>query len=357
MKKAYFRVDSSYFIGSGHLMRCLTLAEELKKEGFQIQFICRELPGNLIDIAENHGFAVSRLYMPEGLEYQPVDGDYNTWLGVSWEQDAEETIKIIKGKSLDWLIIDHYSLDIRWEKKLRPYVKKIMVIDDLANRPHDCDLLLDQNLVEDMEKRYEGLLPSYCVKLVGPQYALLRPEFREARKRLKKRDGTVKRMLIFFGGSDPTNETEKALKAVLMLNRPDITVDVVVGKTNPHREKIKELCSVHPNVNYYCQVNNMAELMAKAGLAIGAGGATTWERCYMGLPAIVIDIAENQKMVTNYLAKLGFIIYLGFKEEIDIYMINREIVKIIENKDILLSVEKKCYELKVGGLNIVSYIL
>src|SRR5690606_26558309 len=133
-----------------------------------------------------------------------------------------------------------YSIDIQWELKLRTYVNRIMVIDDLANRRHDCDLLLDQNLYENMEQRYMGLVPETCKLLLGPRYALLRPEFREARKKLRPRDGTVRRILIFFGGTDPTNETLKAIEAVRLLNCSDIEVDVVVGAKNPHRDLIKK---------------------------------------------------------------------------------------------------------------------
>ncbi|MBO8158623.1 UDP-2,4-diacetamido-2,4,6-trideoxy-beta-L-altropyranose hydrolase [Thermosyntropha sp.] len=354
MKKIIFRTDSAFIIGSGHLMRCLTLADELKQNGAEIKFISRDLPENLTEIAEKKGYKVYKL--PYKNKKEIIIDDYSTWLGTDFREDAEETIKILEQESPDWIIIDHYAIDIKWEQIVRPYVKKIMVIDDLANRQHDCDLLLDQNLVENMENRYNKLVPAHCKKLLGPSYALLRPEFREARKKLKKRDGTVRRILIFFGGSDPTNETEKALRAVLMLNRPDITVDVVVGKANPHKEKIKKLCAIHSNVNYYCQVNNMAELMAEADLAIGAGGATTWERCYMGLPSVVIDIAENQKIVTDYLSKSGFIIYLGISEEVDIYRIHEEIAKIIENTDILLSIKRKYYELRVGSFRVSPYI-
>ncbi|MBO8159077.1 UDP-2,4-diacetamido-2,4,6-trideoxy-beta-L-altropyranose hydrolase [Thermosyntropha sp.] len=350
MKKIIFRTDSAFIIGSGHLMRCLTLADELRNKGAEVKFICRNLPGNIIEVAEQRGYQIYML--PYENKSQIIPDDYSTWLGADFRRDAEETVRILKQESPDWIIIDHYAIDIKWEQIVRPYVKKIMVIDDLANRQHDCDLLLDQNLVENMEKRYEGLVPPHCVKLLGPSYALLRPEFREARKKLKKRDGTVRRILIFFGGSDPTNETEKALKAVLMLNRPDITVDVVVGKANPHKEKIKKLCDVYPNVNYYCQVNNMAELMAEADLAIGAGGATTWERCYMGLPSLVITVAKNQEDTARYLEKLGIVRYAGIAEEVSEDFLYDEIRKMLSNRIILNFLK----QMKIGNNNVYEFL-
>lgn len=219
--KVAFRADASVGIGSGHVMRCLTLAGELKEAGAQIIFICRECEGNLCDLIEKQGIPVAR-----------ISGELQ-----SWEADAFQSLEALKkyGKA-DWLVVDHYSLDHRWEAGIRNAAEKIMVIDDLADRIHDNDLLLDQNLYEDLENRYNGLAPPHCIKLLGPRYALLRPEFRKARASLRKRDGIIRRILVSFGGSDPSNETAKALEAIGLLGKPEIAVDVVVGSSNPHRE-------------------------------------------------------------------------------------------------------------------------
>jgi UDP-2,4-diacetamido-2,4,6-trideoxy-beta-L-altropyranose hydrolase len=187
-----------------------------------------------------------------------------------------------------------------------------MVIDDLANRPHECDLLLDQNYYRDLDSRYQGLVPEQCVTLLGPEYVLLRPEFTQARARLRARDGTVRRILVFFGGSDPTNETEKVMEALSLLGRPDIEVDVVVGLANPKRDAIQALCGALPNVSFHCQVSNMAELILNADLGVGAGGAAMWERCYLGLPTITVVFAANQARTTEDVATTGAIEYLGW---------------------------------------------
>lgn len=330
--KISIRVDSSLEMGSGHLMRCLTLADALRENGAEVSFVCRELPGNFSAYLEEKGFEVQRLPYDKSLS-----GDiekslkHSAWLGADWETDALQTVEILTGEQADWLIVDHYAIDYRWEVKLRLYTKKIMVIDDIADRQHDCDLLLDQNLYEDMESRYDGLVSEDCQKMLGPKYALLRREFVEARKNLKMRDGTVKRILIFFGGSDPTNETEKALEAVHMINRPDIAVDVVVGSANPHKEKIEGLCSKLQNAHFHCQVDNMAELMVKADLAIGAGGSTTWERCFLGLPAITLTIAENQVETTSAVEATGAAWNLGENSEVDPESILMALKKAIDN--------------------------
>lgn len=338
--KIAIRTDASLYMGTGHLMRCLTLAGEVRQQGHTVTFICRELPGNLCELIEKKGYHVYRLpFQDKDKNRIQTVQDVSSWLGATWREDAEQTISVLQeisiASKIDWLVVDHYALDIQWERMMRPYVKRIMVIDDLANRRHDCDLLLDQNLYENMEQRYMGLVPETCKLLLGPQYALLRPEFREARKKLRPRDGTVRRILIFFGGSDPTNETLKAIEAVKLLNRPDIEVDVVVGANNPHRCLIKEKCAAMPNFYFHCQVDNMAELMVKADLAIGAGGSTTWERCFLGLPSLVIVIADNQFETTSFLAQKGCIYYLGRSAKVNVSDINVVLMKLLQAPSLL----------------------
>ncbi|MFO0795676.1 MAG: UDP-2,4-diacetamido-2,4,6-trideoxy-beta-L-altropyranose hydrolase [Candidatus Brocadiaceae bacterium] len=346
----YFRVDSSIKMGTGHLMRCLTLAEALREKKATVSFICRELLGNICDFIEKQGFKTYRLpFIQAQHTNDKQSSEHTRWLGISWEEDAEQTeaIMVKEGKAIDWLIIDHYALDKRWESFLRPFVKKIMVIDDLADRPHDCDLLLDQNLYENIEIRYNDMVPNHCQKLLGPKYALLRPEFKEARKNLKQRDGMVKRILVFFGGSDPTNETTKALEAIHLLNLSDITIDVVVGVANPHKEQIKQLCATMPKISFYCQVDNIAQLMANADLAIGAGGTVTWERCCLGLPSLVIAIAENQIDIIENLAQHGSIINLGWYVRIKESDISASVENILENPN-------RIRQMRLKGMRLVD---
>lgn len=327
-----FRVDSSTEIGSGHLMRCLTLANRLQKEKqAQIIFIARKLKGNLNYLIEENGYEL--ITLPQyRLNSQLTN--YQRWLTVEVSLDAQETKHILTQIDVDYLVVDSYALDEEWEKIQRSFVKKIMVIDDLANRRHDCDILLDQNYYEDIEARYNGLVPEYCKLLLGPQYALLRDEFYEERKHLRVRDGSIRRILVFFGGSDQTNETMKAIQALVAIRRTDISVDVVVGGSNKNKEAVKRFCRQHENMNYYCQINNMAELIHKADLAIGAGGSTTWERCCLGLPAIVIAIADNQVEIAKNCAKKNIIIYLGVYFEVTERMLKKEIERVLKNEDI-----------------------
>jgi len=332
-----FRTDASVEMGTGHIMRCLTLAGELREKGVKVSFICRLLPGNLCNFIENKNYRVYRLPFEQSPLRHYMNTRHAQWLGVAWETDAEQTKEILEKEeeNIDWLVVDHYALDSRWESQIRPYVNRIMVIDDLADRPHNCDLLLDQNLYANMDTRYDGLVPNHCQKLLGPKNALLRPEFREARKKLRQRDGIVKRILIFFGGSDPTNETAKALRAIQLINRPNINVDVVVGGANPHKETIERLCSFMTNTNFYYQVDNMAELMANSDLMIGAGGTTTWERFFLGLPSITIIIAHNQAETIKTLGKASLTWNLGWYENVTVAYLSDIINKAINSPDIL----------------------
>lgn len=347
-----FRVDSSVHIGSGHFMRCIALADELRKRGASVSFICRELGRNLIDLAENEGYGVYRLPYDGRLSKPKMAlNSYSHWLGVSLETDAWQTGRVLAASrhTIDWLIVDHYALDKRWESRMRQYVKKIMVIDDLANRLHDCDVLLDQNYHENGELRYRGLVPEGCRVLLGPKFSLLRSEFKKARKNLRMRDGRVKRILIFFGASDLTNETTKAINAILMLDRTDIQVKVVLGDANPYVEQVKKLCSSMLNVKLLHGTTNMAKVMADSDLAIGAGGITTWERCCLGLPSIIIAVAYNQEVIGREAHKCGAGIFLGASAYVTSNDIANELRKLISQPKILVKLRNKMLSLVDGN--------
>lgn len=318
--KVVVRVDSSVAIGSGHLMRCLTLADRMRKEkNAEVHFISRDLEGNLHGKIKEAGFYL------HVLPRYPLDKTlrgYAAWLTVPQEVDAKETKAVLQkiGK-VDWLVADSYALDKGWEREMRPFADKIFVVDDLANREHDCDVLLDQNFYLDKERRYNGLVPDTCRLLLGPQHALLREEFFEARVHMRKRNGKIEWILVFYGGSDATNETLKALNALCIYHEthPGATVDVIVGASNPHKEEIAAFCGSPAAtgwMRFHCQVDNMAEFMAHADLALGAGGSTTWERCFLELPAIVTSVAANQERIAEDCAVADYITYLGRAENV-----------------------------------------
>ncbi|GLC87799.1 UDP-2,4-diacetamido-2,4,6-trideoxy-beta-L-altropyranose hydrolase [Lysinibacillus piscis] len=271
------RTDASVAIGSGHVMRCLTIAKNLRNRGCQVLFWMDALEGNLIDFVANEGF-----------------------------------VNITSTQQADLYIIDHYQLDKTWEQAIRPYTQKIVVIDDLA-REHDCDLLVDQNVIAQFETRYDGKVPAHCMKLLGPKYLIMRDEFIQEREQLGHRNTKVERLLVFMGGSDPTNETMKILNALERCNF--VHIDIVVGGSNPMKEQIEQICKMR-NYHYHCQINYMAKLMQLADFAIGAGGSTLWERCYVGLPSSSTIVADNQRETTIYANALGVTVNLGWHEQV-----------------------------------------
>ena len=324
------RTDASQKIGSGHVMRCLTLAEALRDSGVTIEFITRDHPGNLNKYIIDKGFKANLLPDWKISKSQESLAGYEQWLGVPQEVDAAQTIEAVEGKDSDWMIIDHYALDHEWEKRLRPHTEKIMVIDDLANRSHDCDLLLDQNYIHD-QHRYDELLFPNTLRLLGPSYALLRKDFAKCNNGSVQNKHQINRIFVFFGVSDLDNLTSTAIKALKHPNLRHLLVDVVVGLTNPHILEIKKQVEEHPHAQLHIQIENIAELMANADIALGAGGPTTWERMALGLPSIVVTIAENQIASTSDLEQDGYLQWLGNGDQVDEHDIYGAILRAIEN--------------------------
>lgn len=317
--KVAFRADASVQMGSGHIIRCLALATQLRKRGAETLFVSREGEGDLCGFLERHGQVVARL-APE-------------W-GGAWQEDAENTSNAIADWGIaDWLVVDHYRLEHLWEIALRRSIPRILVVDDLADRPHDCDVLLDQNLTAATGARYDSLVPKGCRTLLGPRFALLRLEFSKVRSAEERRTGADIRLFVFFGGADSANETAKALHAVDLLKRPNISVDVVLGESNPHREEIEFACSKLERVALHVQVEDIAELMRKANLALGAGGGALLERCAVGLPSVVVSVAANQVGGCAALARLGAIQYLGPAETVTAEAMRNSIVDLLRSPE------------------------
>ena len=357
--KIVFRVDSSVIIGSGHVMRCMTLADKLSSEGASIAFVSRRMVGNLCALIEKKGYPVHCIPIDEtNMSGENFAGEMScVWSDIDWEIDALQTETVLMNVQSDWLIVDHYGLDARWEKYVRPHTSKIMVIDDLADRPHDCDVLLDQNLYHNGTVRYDNLVSTGCKKFLGPDYALLRPQFIEALKQKRVRDGNIKRILIFLGGSDPTNETKKGLEAIRLLNRPDINVDVVVGLSNPNKVDIELLASAMPNTRYHCNVSNMALLMTQADLSIGAGGSAMWERCILGLPTITMVIAPNQAETTAAVARIGATINMGWAHDVTVQLLAAKMNMLFEEPGQLREMSKKASSLVSNKMESIVRIL
>lgn len=321
-----FRVDASSQIGTGHFMRCLTLADALKGRKAAIRFISRHLPEHLQQMLAARGHEFISLAASAGAT---DDLAHAKWLGTSQLADALATIQALTDKPCDWLIVDHYALDEHWETRLRQSAKKIMVIDDLADRKHDCDLLIDQNVYADMNTRYLSKVPLHCRMLLGPRHALLRDEFRRMREAAEPRTGDVEKVLVFFGGVDCDNYTSYAIEALSGIEDHQFEVDVVIGAQHPYRDEIEFACVKH---GFFChvQTEKMAELMRSADLAIGAGGGAVWERCAAGLPALTLCSAFNQERQVTGAASAGLVYFPDMKED-PALTIRKHAIALMEN--------------------------
>jgi UDP-2,4-diacetamido-2,4,6-trideoxy-beta-L-altropyranose hydrolase len=274
-----FRTDSSLEIGSGHIRRCLALATALATKGASCTFIARALPGNTNELVRRAGHTL--------IELQGI--------AANQEADAAESLAAIAPLSpAALLVVDHYDLDQTWESRLRSAARRCAVIDDLANRAHDCDALIDVTGGEARAERYALLVPADALLLLGPRYALLRPEFRSARGAAGLRTH-VHRVLISFGAIDAGNHSAAAWRAVRRACAGDVGIDIVLGGNAPHRATLATAIQSHRNTRLHVDAPDMARLMTDADLAIGAGGTTSWERACLGLPAIVTMIADNQR--------------------------------------------------------------
>lgn len=307
--KVAFRADASVQIGTGHVMRCLTLADELALKGHQCRFICRNHQGHLGNLIINNGHELTLLPQSTNVDQHITESKgspHSDWLGATWEQDAIQTLEILSSMSADWLVVDHYSLAAQWEREVAKEVGRIMVIDDLADRSHQCDILLDQNLGREASD-YASLVPERCTRLIGPTYALLRPEFAAAREpSLRRRQQPeLRRILISLGGVDRTNVTGRILQALAETVLPDdIKLDIVMGASAPYLEEVRKQAALLPvDATVNVSVSDMADRMSRADLSIGAAGSTSWERCCLGVPSIIVILAENQRLIGEALER------------------------------------------------------
>jgi UDP-2,4-diacetamido-2,4,6-trideoxy-beta-L-altropyranose hydrolase len=310
-----FRTDASLQMGSGHVMRCLTLADALRGKGALCHFISRAHPGHLMEVIRHRGYMVSSLVAPVQRAQAAIKNGSTTvqdrrsnqlqkpaqaaWLGSTWETDAQETAAVLASLQPDWLVVDHYALDQRWEEALAANYHQLLVIDDLAVRPHRCNVLLDQNLGRQPQD-YAGLVPTHCQVLTGPHYALLRPEFAALRPyslQRRQAQSALRQVLITMGGVDQPNATGQVLQALRTCALPlDCRITVVMGLIAPWLQNVREIAAQMPwPTEVVVNVNDMAQRMADSDLAIGAAGSTSWERCCLGVPTLMVVLAENQR--------------------------------------------------------------
>lgn len=314
-----FRVDASIHIGSGHIMRCLTLASHLAKLGYDCRFICRPHPGNLIGYLEAKGFSVFLLPLVDCSVTGSHGQGHASWLGCSQEEDAAQCLAILTTLNPTWLFVDHYAIDMVWEEIVGGACDHLAVIDDLADRKHICDLLIDANLGR-RSLDYERLSSTYSHLLIGPKYAMLRDEFADLREFSLERRSTfeLKKVMIAMGGIDLPGATLKILHSLSTMNSLiALEIDVVMGCNAPSLSDVQKKAASMPfPTTVSVGVSDMADRMANSDLAIGAAGGTAWERCCLGLPSIVVVLAENQWPGAKALDGNGSALLLGETSDI-----------------------------------------
>ena len=346
--RVWIRVDASVEIGSGHVMRCLTLAGELRKSGCQVQFICREHVGHMRKLINKCGY---NAVMLPGSVSTPGEADVADkkmkHLGVSREFDAEVTAKVLANEPADWVIVDHYSLDWKWHRYIKSYCNNLMVIDDLGDRDYECDLLLDQTYART-ESIYKDLVSPGCKILTGSDNALLRSQFYNHRKEAqirRKQQAAVKRILVSMGGMDPDDVTSIVLEGLFKVDwRGTVDVDVVLGEYAPHLGKIETLrTNSNIRLNVITSADDMSGLMLKADLAIGSGGTSSWERCCLGLPTLMVISADNQLDIVNNLSSEGIVKNLGWYYLLEPERLKESIENLLGNPTELVAMSEKSF--------------
>lgn len=297
--KIVIRADASSSIGYGHVVRCLALAKEAIRRGAEVVFVCRRTIGDASVALERAGVEVHWLAMDAaGSEAEAAETG-----------DAEQTRAFLTSSgAVDWLVVDHYGLGVAWERALRPTTRRLLVIDDVPGREHDCDLLVDQNLGAADRT---AVLPPAALQLLGPAFALVRPEFSAVRRDARSDGLSHRRLLLFLGAGVGNAETFGFAGALVARSSGDFAVDVVTVEADPGIGPLRELAALSPVLELHVHTTDMAELMSRATLMIGAAGSTSWERATIGLPALVVTVAANQRPIASALARARASIDLG----------------------------------------------
>jgi UDP-2,4-diacetamido-2,4,6-trideoxy-beta-L-altropyranose hydrolase len=360
-----FRCDASLRVGSGHVMRCRTLARALQARGAKIVFLCRRQPGDLIALLEQE-FRVRVLpecpqVSAEAEDVPPLSGRalYASWLGCPEEQDAIESLTALADaeiQPLDWLVLDHYGLGAPWQRRMLADLRQadgsapaVMVLDDLADRAHQASVLVDANRLDpSAPDPYRDLLPEAATTLLGPAYALIDPLYPGLQPLLPARS-QLARVLVFFGGMDASNHSVVALEALSHPRLLHLGVDVVVGAGAPHRADLESLVLQRPNTSLNVGLPSLAGLMARADLALGAAGTTSWERTCLGLPCLVVPVAENQEQGAWALEAAGVARCLDLQAAVDpVKTLQIALLELLDAPDALQAMSEACLQLGDG---------
>jgi UDP-2,4-diacetamido-2,4,6-trideoxy-beta-L-altropyranose hydrolase len=348
--RVLIRCDASLAIGSGHVMRCRNLARALQRRGVDVLFLCREQQGDLSALLAEE-FAVMRLPALPGAKPAMNSREgrdlYSAWLGCSQQQDADTCLNVIRAAAIgpiDWLVVDHYGLDQAWERSIceglsgiQGDAPRLLVFDDLADRPHQAQVLVDANRLDARAwEAYRAQVPAQCRLLLGPAYAPLDPIYPQLQSLAPQRS-ILRRVLVFFGGVDQANHTAVALEALGHPDFADLAVDVVLGAASPHHATVAQLVQQRPLTQLYGGLPSLAGLMLRADLAIGAAGTASWERAALALPTLVSAVADNQRQGAQALADAGAALSVDLQEDADPVALLIQIIRTVMERPHSLS--------------------
>lgn len=311
------RADSGYEIGSGHVRRCLSLAVFLKKNGFRPVFICRKMAGSISHLIEQAGFELILLRENEHFVFSVFSSSFSEADFENMADDAEESAKAFASQypegEIAWVVTDHMLIRKPWQMRFADRMNcKVMAIDGQANAAHHADVLLDPQIHEDPTQKWAGLLPDSCALFSGPSCLPLSQSFESAREKASIRSVPLKKVLVCFGGTDIQDLVYRAIQTLLtrwgQTSFTRVDIDIAVPSDLPSLKRVNGLVAGEPRCHMHVGLNDLSPLMLSADLAIGGGGTMLWERCLLGLPAIVVPMAENQEKPIERLEAQGAVI-------------------------------------------------
>lgn len=332
------RADASVRMGTGHVMRCLALAQAWRDNGDGVILASTELPAPLRDRLQAEGIELATLKQKAGSD-----------------ADAQETAALASRRGAAWMVLDGYQFGTAYHERLNQGRVPLLVVDDLAHAEfYCCDIVLNQNL-HAHESRYRQRRADTRL-LLGPRYALLRHEFRAYAGWTRPIPARGRKVLVTLGGSDPDNATAKVVRALRQLG-PEIEADIVIGGANPYRQQLEALVHGHETrLRLRRNVAAMAERMAWADVAMAAGGTTSWERACLGLPGLVFELADNQRDIVETIAKRELCVALGRPESISVDEIARALDALLKNPERRAAMARRGAELVdgQGSLRVVT---
>lgn len=331
MKIALFRCDSSFRIGTGHIIRCMNLALHLRDSGYECHFLCQKLEGSITSVLRSQGFPVTE-----------VSADIGSILDVFENIRAKSSTGII-----EIFVLDHYGIDLELEKVIFDRVRKLIVLDDLGNREHFCHILVDYNYRSDYTTIYQQL-PTFTRRFFGPQFAILRKEFYEIpHSQIRTWENGSSRILVFFGGSDEKGYSLQFLNCLRAHNTEfptGVSWTLLLASSCRHLDEIRASEALE-NVSIEINSENIGRLMASHHLYFGSGGTITWERMHVGLTGVIFTVADNQFQIAKDLDADGFHVHSGHLSSINRETFIEPLKDMIVDQEKARSMSQKCSEL------------